>query len=68
MILECKVPNSSTPDAFDIFSMASALESIQGENLKVNGYDIVDFYDQYTKVSDFVYLLFNSHLLFGRIL
>ena len=55
MILECKVQHSSTPDAFDIF-MASALKNIiQGENLQVQGYDIVDFYDRYTKVSDFLY-------------
>ena len=62
MILECKLPNSSIPDAFDIFTMTSAHGSlIQGENLKVYGYDIVDFDDQYTKVSDSLYWLFNSH-------
>ena len=62
MILECKLPNSSTPDAFDIFTMTSAHGSlIQVENLQVQGYEIVDFYDRYTKVSDFKYYLFNSH-------
>ena len=62
MILECKLPNSSTPDAFDIFTMTSAHESlIQVDNLQVKGYEIVDFDDQYTKVSDFLYWLFNSH-------
>ena len=62
MILECKVPHSSTPDAFDIFTMASALGNIiQDDNLQVQGYDIVDFYDRYTKVSVFLYWLFNSH-------
>ena len=63
MILECKVPHSSTPDAFEIFSMASALGNIiQVENLQVHGYEIVDFYDRYTKVSDFLYWLFKSYL------
>ena len=51
MIFECKVPHSSTPDAFDMFTMASTWSSI--ENLRVQGYDIVDFFDRYTKVSDF---------------
>ena len=50
MILECNVPHSSTPDAFDIFAMASSWSLI--ENLQVQGYDIVHFYDRYTKVSD----------------
>ena len=58
MILECKVPHSSTPDAFDIFTMASALGNIiQDDNLQVQGYDIADFYDRYTKVSDFFILV-----------
>ena len=62
MILECKVPHLSTPDAFDIFTMASALgRIIQEENLQVQGYEIVDFYDRYAKVSDYLYWLFNSH-------
>ena len=65
MILECRITNSSTPDAFDIFTMASALGNIiQGENLQVQGYEIVDFYDRYTKVSDFSTVA----LLLGKIL
>ena len=67
MVLECKVPNSSIPDAFDIFTMASALGNIitlsqiselnltsYSENLEVQGYEIVDFYDRNTTVSDFL--------------
>ena len=62
MILECKITNSSITDAFDIFTMATALGNIiQSENLQVQGYEIVDFDDQYTKVSDFSYGLCNSH-------